>query len=100
DEVSYDDGATFPDPNGQSMNLDPGSYDAVANDLGVNWCAATTPFGAGDFGSPGTANEVCGAGPVDYTIDFCRMQFPDTIIEDQGTDVTVYGRVFIAGLTD
>jgi hypothetical protein len=100
DEVAWDDGATFPDPNGQSMNLDPGSYDAVGNDDGANWCAATTPFPTGDFGTPGADNEVCGAGPIDYPIGFCRLQFPDVIIEDQGTDVDVFGRLYIAGLTD
>ena len=100
DEVAWDDGATFPDPNGQSMSLDPGSYDAVDNDDGANWCEATTPYPTGDFGTPGADNPVCGAGPVDYPIDFCRLQFPDTITEDQGTDVAVFGRVYIGGLTD
>jgi len=100
DEVSYDNGVTFPSPNGQSMNLDPGSYDALDNDDGANWCAANTPFATGDFGTPGADNEVCGAGPVDYTIDFCRLQFPDVIAENQGTNVDVFGRVYIGGLTD
>ncbi len=35
-----------------------------------------------------------------YTIDFCRLQFPATINETAGTQVDVYGRVYVAGLTD
>lgn len=98
DEVAYDDGATFPDPNGQSMSLDPGSYDAVLNDTGANWCPGSTSYN-GDFGTPGAANPIC-VGPVTYNIDFCRLQFPDVIDEVQGTDVTTYARLFIGGLTD
>ena len=35
------------------------------NSIGANWCTATTPYGAGDFGTPGAANacappEACG----------------------------------------
>jgi hypothetical protein len=99
DEVSYDDGLTFPDPNGQSMSLGFPFYDAVANDSGANWCPASTPFGAADFGTPGTDNPVC-MGAVTYPIDFCRLQFPTLIDEIQGTDVTAYGRLYSGGLTD
>jgi hypothetical protein len=98
DEVTWDDGLTFPDPNGQSMSLSLPSYDAVANDLGANWCAGSTSYN-GDFGTPGADNPVCG-GPVTYPIDFCRLQFPTLIDETQGTNVDVFGRVYIAGLTD
>ncbi len=98
DEVLYDNGATFPDPTGQSMSLDPGSNDPLANDTGTNWCPGSTNFN-GDFGTPGTVNPSCTA-PVDFTIDFCRLQFPTTVIEQEGVDVDVFGRVFIAGLTD
>lgn len=59
DEVAYDNGLTFPDPDGMSMSLDPGSIDATANDDGTNWCAGSTVFGAGDLGSPGDANPPC-----------------------------------------
>jgi len=31
----------------------------VANDLGANWCAATSSFGLGDLGTPGAANDAC-----------------------------------------
>jgi hypothetical protein len=58
DDVSYDNGATFPDPNGASMSLDPGSLDATANDDGTNWCLAITAYN-GDLGTPGAANDDC-----------------------------------------
>lgn len=98
DEVSYDDGATFPDPNGQSMSLSFPFYDAVANDSGANWCTGSTSYN-GDFGTPGADNPEC-TGPVSYPIDFCRLQFPEIIDETQGTDVSVFGRLYSGGLTD
>ena len=61
DAVRYDGGSAFPDPNGASMNLDPGSFDATANDSGSNWCESSTSFGDGDFGTPGAANTACGS---------------------------------------
>jgi hypothetical protein len=62
DAIAWDDGATFPDPNGSSMSLDPGSSDAVANNVGANWCFGSTAYGDGDLGSPGAVNPAC---PVD-----------------------------------
>ena len=60
DQVSWDDGATFPDPEGSSMALQPGQEDIALNDDGVNWCATTSMWGAGtDMGSPGVANADC-----------------------------------------
>ncbi len=65
DSVAWDDGATFPDPDGGSMELiDPLSD----NRIGTSWAAnTTTPYGAGDFGTPGApnANTVdAGSGPT------------------------------------
>lgn len=59
DRVAWDDGFTFPDPEGASMSLDPGELDADDNDDGEEWCTATTPFGAGDLGTPGAPNPPC-----------------------------------------
>ncbi len=53
DRVEYDGGSTFPDPTGASMSLlDP----ALDNNVGESWCKSTTPFGAGDLGTPGEEN--------------------------------------------
>jgi hypothetical protein len=35
-----------------------------------------------------------------YTVDWCRLQWPHTIEEWPEQQVTVYGRLYIAGLTD
>ncbi|MCB9674474.1 MAG: lamin tail domain-containing protein [Alphaproteobacteria bacterium] len=58
DSVVYDNGDTFPDPTGASMQLVPGG-DAATNDAGASWCVATTPYGSGDLGSPGLPNPGC-----------------------------------------
>jgi hypothetical protein len=55
DSVAWDDGVSFPDPVGASMELDGLYNDADANNAGVNWAEATTPYGAGDLGTPDQA---------------------------------------------
>lgn len=57
DEVSWDNGATFPDGNGVSMELALSKYNATDNDLGANWGLAVSAYGAGDLGTPGAAND-------------------------------------------
>jgi hypothetical protein len=74
DQVIYDDGATFPDPNGPSMQLDLNVLDATDNDSGSNWCESTA-----NYGTPGVANEVCptqcvaGLGASDSACDTVTM---------------------------
>jgi len=63
DRVEYDGGLNFPNPDGASMVLGNVNLD---NNVGSNWCTSTTPFGAGDKGTPGTANDSCGI--VTFTI--------------------------------
>jgi hypothetical protein len=91
----------FPGGSGHSASLDPDSYDAWTNNIESNWCEGTTVYDVyGLLGTPRYSNPECGVGPIDYPIDSCRLQLPEVIVEDQGTDVTVYGRLHIAGLTD
>ncbi|MEZ4235602.1 MAG: lamin tail domain-containing protein [Myxococcota bacterium] len=59
DQVVYDDGTFWLDLSGAALSLDPGHTDAAANDLPASWCAAVTPYGLGDFGTPGVENDVC-----------------------------------------
>ncbi|MEM8526420.1 MAG: lamin tail domain-containing protein, partial [Bacteroidota bacterium] len=59
DSVGYDDGATFPDPSGASMSLNPNNLNSTDNDNGANWCEATSTYGDGDLGTPGAANDAC-----------------------------------------
>jgi cysteine-rich repeat protein len=59
DVVAWDDGVTFPDPNGASMSLDPSASSPIANDLGAAWCQGVGPISGGDLGSPGQPNPPC-----------------------------------------
>ena len=59
DVVIWDDGATFPDPNGNSMALDPAFTSAVGNDVGTNWCEGQGLYGAYNSGTPGPVNDSC-----------------------------------------
>lgn len=58
DQVIWDNGTTFPDPTGKSMELKTNKYTSTDNDDGANWYEATTTFGDGDFGSPGAQNSL------------------------------------------
>ncbi|MSP17859.1 MAG: hypothetical protein EXR73_14875 [Myxococcales bacterium] len=44
---------------GKSRSLDPGRTDPVQNDDALGWCEATSPYGAGDRGTPGAPNVAC-----------------------------------------
>jgi len=57
DEVIWDNGATFPDPAGASMELSTTAMNATDNNDGANWGTATSAFGDGDLGTPGAAND-------------------------------------------
>ena len=67
DMVAWDNGQTFPDPSGASMNLDPTSYNEVDNDDGSNWCESTSALSSGDYGTPGLVNDSCSGNSVTYT---------------------------------
>jgi hypothetical protein len=55
--VAWDSGATFPNPNGKSMELATNRYTATANDTGTNWTEATVEISSGgDLGTPGSTN--------------------------------------------
>lgn len=85
DSVAWDNGATFPDPNGASMALlDP----ALDNSLGTNWTTSTTLFGNGDFGTPGSPNF---AGEIELSTT--NIVFDTTYVGSQTADtVIVYNR--------
>ncbi|MGD2146801.1 MAG: ExeM/NucH family extracellular endonuclease [Anaerolineae bacterium] len=55
DRVDYDGGPAFPDPNGAAMALQGPALDN--NNVGDNWCLASKPYGDGDMGTPGAAND-------------------------------------------
>jgi predicted extracellular nuclease len=64
DRIEWDGGSAWPDPTGASMSLDSPGLD---NNVGSNWCEATTPFGSGDLGTPGAANTPCGDSPPEVS---------------------------------
>mgnify|MGYP000228781416 CR=1 FL=1 len=51
----------WPAANGASISLDPGSYDATANDDPANWCLATSTYDAvsPNYGTPDGDNDSC-----------------------------------------
>ena len=53
DRVEWDNGSTFPDPTGKSMELINPAFD---NNDGNNWAEALTIYGDGDYGTPGAQN--------------------------------------------
>jgi len=57
--IHYDNGGDWPDPKGASMSLDPSQLNFFGSQEGTNWCPATTPYGAGDLGTPKAANPSC-----------------------------------------
>jgi hypothetical protein len=63
DSVEWDDGVTFPDPKGASMNLNFFHDDPTVNDLGKWWCASKSAIGGSqgntDLGTPAAPNAVC-----------------------------------------
>lgn len=63
DEVFYDNGNTFPDPTGASMQLDTNTLNANDNDNGLYWCEGTAVYDAinNNLGTPAAANEACPA---------------------------------------
>lgn len=94
DSVGWDNGSTFPDPNGASMNLDPGSFNSADNNIGSNWCESTTPYGDGDLGTPKAANENCGMGPTP------ELSIDDVVMAEGNSGTTVYTFTISASVVD
>lgn len=84
DRVEYDGGPSFPDPTGASMELRSPELD---NNDGINWCEASSIFGAGDAGTPGVANN-CEPEPVVVTPIF-QIQGAGNSSPLEGETVTV-----------
>ena len=53
-QVAYDDGVTFPDSSGFSMELRAPYFD---NSIGSNWANSYVTYGQGDRGTPGYQND-------------------------------------------
>ena len=83
DSVGWDNGATFPDPNGgASMALSDPTLD---NSLGSNWQESTTSYGDGDLGTPGIPNF-----SSDIALDLTSLDFDTVNVSESGTlDLTI-----------
>jgi hypothetical protein len=68
DSVSYSIEAGFPAPWGATLNLDPGYVDTISNDESHRWCGATTEYGIGDQGTPGSVNDSCPTPLIDLSV--------------------------------
>ncbi|MBP6630870.1 MAG: lamin tail domain-containing protein [Kofleriaceae bacterium] len=53
------DAITWTSSRAPALQVDPDFADATANDMPGVWCDATTPYGAGDLGTPGAMNAEC-----------------------------------------
>ncbi len=99
DSVGYDDGTTFPDPNGFSMEL---VSTALDNSLGSNWAAADSlaTYGTGDNrGTPGAQNSTavsCAAGTGNASVTqnlFADNTATSLDFSFAGVDVLDYGTI-------
>ena len=59
DKVNWDIGSGWPIEPGVAIQLDPASFSSSANDSLFSWCLATSSFGGGDLGTPGSPNGPC-----------------------------------------
>jgi len=96
DRVAWDNGLTFPDPDGASMQWS-GNGD---NADGANWSTAIAPFGSGDLGTPGAANSDVSPAPLPGAVTVLRGNVPNpfnpstafrfTLAHDASTLLAVY----------
>jgi hypothetical protein len=75
DSVTYNK-FTFGYNVGTSHTLASGAFDESSNNSSSSWCDATSTYGDGDFGTPGSANDVCN---IDFDGDGV---FADTDCDD------------------
>ena len=59
DEVAWDGGTDFPDPNGASMELDIYGLDNTLNDMGSFWCGSVAVGPGPDWCTPGAEGGLC-----------------------------------------
>lgn len=99
DSVGYDDGSTFPDPNGFSMEL---LSTALDNSIGGNWATADSlaTYGTGDNrGTPGAQNSTvvscaAGTGNASVTQNLFSDNTSTTLdFSFEGADILDYGAI-------
>jgi hypothetical protein len=97
DTVTWDDGATFPDPNGATMSLDPSYLDPIQNDNGNWWCEARQQWAtASDRGSPGHENQYCWPTAIaSYDMENSSLYTCDTLYLDGSSSSDPTGEALI-----
>lgn len=71
--------------------------DPTATAVGSNFTTATTPFGAGDLGTPGALN-AADVGPIFTTLDVAGLQTPgSTAFLTVGAPFSLAGRTYLLG---
>jgi len=92
DTVTWD--ASWPGVTGEvgaSASLSPLRVAAPDNDAKESWCRATSSFGGGDRGTPGTANPSC---PGDIVpVESCRLADTAGLTPPAGTQASLSVRV-------
>ena len=68
-------------------------------DFNGQTCAGLANFNAGALGCSANCT-LDTSGCTNFEVGFCRLQFPSSITGASGSMATVYGRVYVAGLTD
>ena len=89
DEITWDNGVTFPDPSGKSMSLKMASMNSTDNDDGSNWEEATVAYGDGDLGTPGAANGAPLSVEVNNVSEYSI--FPNPVV-NSSFEITTIGR--------
>jgi subtilisin family serine protease len=79
DSITYDTDEGFPTASGASLSL--GSLSASLNDQHDYWCVSSTIFGAGDAGTPGSANENCSL-PILSAVGVDTLNYGELIISE------------------
>jgi hypothetical protein len=59
DKVDWNVGSGWPIEPGVALQLDIDKFTTTANDSLFSWCLATSPYGSGDLGTPGSPNSDC-----------------------------------------
>ncbi|MEC7984996.1 MAG: lamin tail domain-containing protein [Myxococcota bacterium] len=77
DQIQYSSSLGFEDASGASLSLY--SLDSTDNDDALYWCTASSTFGDGDLGTPGSANDACA---ISSALDIDSLSAGDLIISE------------------
>jgi bacillolysin len=76
-------------PVGASLSVDRDLATSTDNDAASHWCDALTPYGAGNFGTPGAANDDC-----DWRLDL-QYQYDQDNDGEEGEGTDAHGTTWV-----